>query len=490
MLDALKQISEYGLVGELLLLGDFLVRLTLVIWVLSQKRRSPESRIGWILLLLGLPFVGTVVFLLVGETRLGRNRIERHRRIREALDRPEIHADGDIEARAHAELDRSSSHLARLAEQISGGAPVRGNAIELFGDTSEVIQRMEIDIDAAKIHCHLLFYIWLDDTAGTRIGDALIRAVSRGVTCRVLVDAVGSKLFLKSTLCERMKKAGVQVEAALPANAIRAIFARIDLRNHRKIAVIDHGLAWTGSQNLAEANFALKPKFAPWVDCVVRVVGPVAKELHILFAEGWFLDAGESLVDELLQPVETQESGVVAQVVASGPNFRNHAATQLIQSCIHEADEELVLTTPYFVPDAATIVNLATAARRGIKVTIVLPRRNDSRLVALASRSNYAPLLEAGGRILEFEGGLLHAKTITVDRRVALVTSCNLDRRSFELNFEAGVLVFDRNFAANLRFLQQSYFDRSVPIDPSAWSERSTRIRLLENAAGLLSPLL
>jgi cardiolipin synthase len=176
--------------------------------------------------------------------------------------------------------------------------------------------------------------------------------------------------------------------------------------------------------------------------------------------------------------------------VASGPNFRNQAATQLIQSCIHEADQQIVLTTPYFVPDIATIVNLATAARRGIEVTVVVPRHNDSRLVALASRSNYGPLLEAGVRILEFEGGLLHAKTITVDRRIGLVTSCNLDRRSFDLNFEAGVLIFDTDFASNLRFLQQSYMERSVTVDLDDWNHRSRFRNILENAAGLLSPLL
>ena len=181
---------------------------------------------------------------------------------------------------------------------------------------------------------------------------------------------------------------------------------------------------------------------------------------------------------------------MVAQVVASGPNSHNHAATQLIQACIHEADHELVLTTPYFVPDNATIVNLATAARRGIDVTVVLPRRNDSRLVALASRSNYGPLLDAGVRLLEFEGGLLHAKTITVDRHIALVTSCNLDRRSFNLNFEAGVLVYDSDFASNLRFLQQSYCDRSVRLSAAEWEARPRRRVLAENAAGLLSPIL
>lgn len=490
MTTLLEQIDRYGFTGEIVLLTDFAMRIGFVILVLSQTRRSPESRIGWILLLLGIPLVGTIIFLLVGETRLGRLRIRRHARIREALDRPEIHADGFPEISAHALLGRTGSHIARLAEQISGGAPVRGNEMELFGDTEEVIRRMEEDIDASVQHCHFLFYIWLDDRAGTRIAEALIRAVKRGVVCRVILDGVGSKAFLKSSLCERMKNAGVKVQAALPANAVRAIFARLDLRNHRKIAVIDYELAWTGSQNIAEASFAPKPEFAPWIDCVVRVVGPVAKELHLLFVEGWYLDADESLVESLMVPVPPRESGVIAQVVASGPNFRNQAATQLIQSCIHEADEELVLTTPYFVPDNATIVNLATAARRGIKVTIVVPRRNDSRLVALASRSNYGPLLEAGVKILEFEGGLLHAKTITVDRRIGLVTSCNLDRRSFDLNFEAGVLVFDSDFASNLRFLQQSYINDSVVVDPVGWSQRGRLRNISENAAGLLSPLL
>ena len=488
--EAFQLIDRHGLAGELILFADFLLRLGLVTMVLAQRRRSPESRIGWILLLLGIPLLGTIIFLLVGETRLGRIRIRRHRQIREALDRPDIHADGDPDARAHSMLDRSGSHLARLAEEISGGAPVRGNTFELFGDTAEVISRMEADIDNATEHCHFLFYIWLDDKAGTRVAEALMRAVARGVECRVLVDGVGSKAFLKSSLCERMRSSGIQVQAALPANAIRAIFARLDLRNHRKIAVIDRELAWTGSQNLAEASFAPKPKYAPWVDCVVRIEGPVAKELHLLFVEGWYLDTDESLVEMLKSPVPLRENGIIAQVVASGPNFRNQAATQLIQSCIHEADEELILTTPYFVPDSATIMNLATAARRGIKVTVVVPRRNDSHLVALASRSNYAPLLEAGVNILEFEGGLLHAKTITVDRRIALVTSCNLDRRSFDLNFEAGVLVFDDNFASNLRFLQKSYMERSVPVRLEEWNQRSQWRNICQNAAGLLSPLL
>jgi len=482
--------NQSGLWGEIILVGDLLVRVALVIGILGRRRTSPEVRIGWIMLLLAVPIFGTVVYLLIGDTRLGARRIRRHRRIIDALDRPEVHASGDPDAVAYGALAGSDRHLARLAELISGSLPVRGNEIELFGDSDEVHDRMEADIDAATEHCHFLFYIWLDDAAGSRIGHALIRAAARGVQCRVLVDSVGSKAFLKSRLCADMRAGGVDVREAMPANAIRLLFARIDLRNHRKIAVIDRELAWTGSQNMAEASFAPKPKYAPWVDCAIRLVGPVAKELHLLFVEDWYMDSDESLVELLHEPVEPRDRGVITQVVASGPNFLNEAATQLIQSCIHEANEELTLTTPYFVPDAATIVNLATAARRGIDVTIVVPHRNDSKLVGLASRSNYAPLLSAGVKILEFNGGLLHAKTITVDRRISLVTSCNLDRRSFDLNFEAGVIVYDENFSRKLRFLQQSYMERATRVDLDAWLERPWRTRLAENAAGLLSPLL
>ncbi|MEE2896165.1 MAG: cardiolipin synthase [Planctomycetota bacterium] len=490
MFDWITELNRLGVLGEIILVAEFAIRIGLALAVLWKRRTDPEVRIGWILVLLALPFAGSILYLLVGQTRIGHLRIRRHRKIREILDQPEIHADGDPRVAAHADLPRVDAHLARLAERVSGGAPVRGNRIELFGDTNEVLRRMEEDIDAAREHCHFLFYIWLDDAAGTRIGEALVRAAERGVTCRVLVDAVGSRNFLRSRLCARMRAGGVEVVAALPANAARTFLARIDLRNHRKIAVIDRELSWTGSQNLAEASFAPKPKYAPWVDCAIRIEGPVSKELHLLFVEGWFLDTDESLVDFLRTPIEPREGGMIAQVVASGPNSQNHAATQLIQACIHEADHELVLTTPYFVPDNATIVNLATAARRGIDVTVVLPRRNDSRLVALASRSNYGPLLDAGVRLLEFEGGLLHAKTITVDRHIALVTSCNLDRRSFNLNFEAGVLVYDSDFASNLRFLQQSYCDRSVRLSAAEWEARPRRRVLAENAAGLLSPIL
>ncbi|MDG2022459.1 MAG: cardiolipin synthase [Phycisphaerales bacterium] len=472
------------------MLVEFLFRIGLVIMILGRRRIEPATRLSWIILLLAIPFIGSVIFLLVGGIRFGKQRIDRHRRIIEELARPEVHASADPHASASGSLKAASHRIARLAELVSNSGPVLGNEIELFSDTDLILRGLESDIDAAREHCHFEFFIWLDDAAGVRIGEALIRAVARGLQCRVLVDAVGSKAFLRSALCEKMRNGGVQVVDALPANAVRALFSRLDLRNHRKIVVIDRELAWTGSQNLAEANFAPKPKFAPWVDCAVRIQGPAAKELHLLFVEDWYLDTDESLVDFLMTSVPVRPGGVPAQAFGTGPNFHNLAATNALQSFIHEAEHKLIITTPYFVPDNATVVNLATAARRGVEVHLVVPRRNDSFLVGLASRSSYATLLEAGVRIHEFEGGLLHAKTITVDSEIGLVSSANLDRRSLFLNFEAGLYVYDQDFAGQLRFLQQSYIESSRLVNAAEWNERGVKTRLAENAAGLLSPLL
>lgn len=486
----INALSIANLAGEAVILLEFAFRLSLIVWMLSQRRVEPATRLSWIILLLAIPFLGSIIFLLIGENRFGRRRVARHREVLAALDRPETHANSDPAVNAAGTLEGPARRMARLAEQVNGAGAVLGNRIELFGDTDRVLAGLERDIDAATDHCHLLFYIWLDDAAGTRIGRALIRAAARGVSCRVLVDGVGSKDFLKSDLRREMETGGVTVRDALPANAVRAIFARLDLRNHRKIVVIDRELGWTGSQNLAEASFAPKPEFAPWVDCAVRIQGPVVKELHLLFVEDWYLDTNEMLVETLLPPIAPIPGGVTAQAFGTGPNFQNQAATQVIQCLVHEACEELVMTTPYFVPDNATVVNLATAARRGVNTTLIVPRRNDSRLVGLASRSSYAPLLEAGVRIHEFKGGLLHAKTTVVDREIALVSSANLDRRSLFLNFEAGLVVYDGDFAGQLRFLQQQYLDSSVEIDPASWENIPRRRRISQNAAALLSPLL
>lgn len=462
---------------------------TVFIVLVLLRRRPASVTLAWIVVILILPLIGAVLYLLVGEVRIGKRRIARHEAIVARIQSSLPFSVADIRAR-DPEIPQPFKPIAILAEAVGENDALGGNLLRLIGDPDLFIQALVEDIEAAEHHCHLLTYIYLVDHSGTRVAQAMMRAARRGVACRVLADAVGSKLFLRSALRREMERAGVLVVAALPTNALRMLLSRLDLRNHRKLVVIDGVVGYTGSQNIADAQFAIKARYAPWVDAMVRIEGPVVWDLQVLFVEDWFLDTGESLEDLLgIQPL-AQADGVIAQVVGSGPSTFNAALRQMNHAAFHLAREELIVTTPYFVPDDATLTALCTAGRRGVETSLVVPARNDSPIVAAASRSHYADLLESGVRIYEYQGGLLHAKTVTVDRDLAVVSTANLDRRSFELNFEVTLLVYDDDFASQLRFLQSGYIAASRPVDANRWRLRRAPLRLIENAAGTLSPLL
>ena len=470
--------------------AEFVLKLILVGVVLLRRRAERSTAaLAWIVLILAVPIVGLLAYLLIGEVRLGRRRIARHRTIVSQVQASIPAKTADPRAR-NADIPAEFRPIATLGEAVGDNLPRGGNSLRLISDTGLFIQALVEDIDAAANHCHLEFYIYLPDHSGTRIGEALTRAAARGVQCRLLVDAVGSKNFLRSPLRRTMEDASVRVVDALPANLLRMAFARLDLRNHRKIAVIDGCIAYTGSQNIADAEFAVKRKLGPWVDTMVRIGGPAVRDLQRLFVEDWYLDTDEALNELLSIEPPIAEDGIAVQIMGTGPNSYNDALRQLTQAAFHTAREELILTTPYFVPDEATVIALRTAARRGVDTTLVLPAHNDSPLVAAASRSFYHQLLESGVKIFEFQKGLLHAKTMTIDRDLALVSTANLDRRSFELNFEVSVVVYDTDFASQLRFVQRSYVADSEAVDAGAWSRRPWPKVLVNNAVALVAPLL
>jgi cardiolipin synthase len=470
----------------LVFLAGISLQVVLAGMVLLRPPRRQSSALAWILVILMIPVLGAAAFLLFGDVRLGTGRRRRHQRIAVAVRRTVAAHWADA---GRPEMPERWKPIASLAYQVAATDAHGGNRAELIADTELLVESLVRDIDAATEHCHLLFYIYLADGSGRRVADALRRAAARGVACRLLVDGVGSARFLESSMRRELASAGVHVRAALPTK-IRFSSARIDLRNHRKIAVIDGLIGYTGSHNVAAASFALKPKFAPWVDATVRVDGPVVRDLQELFVEDWFMDTDESLEGLLRIRPREHAGGMVLQVLGTGPSSHNDALIQLIQAAFHLSREELIVTTPYFVPDEGTRDALATAALRGVDTHLVVPRRNDSFLVGAASMSYYEPLLDAGVHIHEYTKGLLHAKTITVDRDFAVVSTANLDRRSFELNFEVSLAVYDSDFASRIRFLQRSYVADSIPIDPARWSRRRWTKRLGQNAAGILSPIL
>jgi cardiolipin synthase len=310
----------------------------------------------------------------------------------------------------------------------------------------------------------------------------------------VLLDALGSRPFLRSGAAAELRRHGVRLEAALQAGTLRALLVRRpDLRMHRKILVIDDEIGYTGSLNLADPTlFKQDAGVGQWVDALVRVHGPAVAQLAATFREDWYLETDEwtdppALTAELPAPAA---GPAPVQVLPSGPGPRVEAIEQVVLTALYLARTEVVLTTPYFIPSESLLTALLSAASRGVAVTLIVPARIDSRLVHFASRAPQPDLLSAGVRVALFRGGLLHTKSITVDGELSLFGSVNLDPRSFRLDLEITLAVYDAGFTAALRRLQQHYLDNSDVLDLATCRARSALERLAEDTARLVGPVL
>jgi cardiolipin synthase len=356
----------------------------------------------------------------------------------------------------------------------------------------QILQLFVDEINQAKKSLHLEFYIWALGGDADRVGEALIAASRRGVACRVLLDSLGSKDWFKSKWPARFRHAGIEVTEALPIQIGRFQFRRADLRLHRKIFLIDNTIVWTGSMNLVDPRtFKQDSGVGEWVDAMVRVEGPIAAQFELTFAFDWSVDNPNITHFRDQKPSITPSVGdVIAQELASGPVYRDDILYQVMLSAIIDAQEELTITTPYFGPDDGLMQALMATARRGVRVTLIVPKLNDSKLVAWSSRSYYEDLLNSGVRIAEFHGGLLHTKSLLVDQKAAIFGSVNFDQRSLRLNFEISLIVYNIDFASKLQTLIESYLVQSDYIDPKVWAKRPRWHHYLENAAHLTSPLL
>jgi cardiolipin synthase len=469
-----------------------LLELAVIARILLRPHRDPASRIAWMVVVGALPLLGMLAYLFLGEVNIGRRRAKRLRGVRKRMPPIPDSVAGGV-ADIAAAIPERYRHLFQLGHSISGFLPIGGNTAHLLPNSNAVIDAMVADIDAAKDHVHVLFYIWLPDLNGRKVVEALKRAAARGVTCRAMADDLGSRTIIRSEHWQAMRAAGVRVAAGLPIGnpLLRPFVGRIDLRNHRKIVVIDDRITYCGSQNCADPEFLVKAKYAPWVDAVMRFEGLIARQNQFLFAADWMTYVDENLDELLSKPLpQPMPGGVPAQVIGTGPTARYSAMPELFESLMFSARREIVVTTPYYVPDESLQNALCTTAYRGVDTTIVFPARNDSRIVAAASRSYYADLLTAGVKIYEYEGGLLHTKSLTLDGEVTLIGSANMDRRSFELNYENNILFYDPALTGAMRERQQDYIARSHPVTKEAVAAWPMSRRLWNNLIATLGPVL
>ncbi|MFZ5833377.1 MAG: cardiolipin synthase, partial [Planctomycetota bacterium] len=469
---------------NLLLVSEWLIRLIMLPIVVLRIER-PATCLAWLTLLFFEPWIGLSLYLLVGENRLGRRRRARRRHRRSEFAQADL---PNVESQ-HIVDPRSSSEVMIHLEEEQGGLPVvSGNELEYVADTADAIDKLVADIDAARAHVHLLFYIYHPDSVGRRVGAALLRARQRGVVCRVLVDGVGSLRMLRGYAGE-LRRGGVQVIAALPVRLWRIPFSRLDLRNHRKVAIIDGRVAFVGSQNITEETYG-KRRVGAWRDLGARIHGPAVRQLQEIFLEDWYHETDELLDDASLMPACAPSGNVTLQVVPSGPDLPTAHLQDLIVRSIFLAKSRVVLTTPYFVPGEEMITALRLAVQRGVRVDILVPQHSDHWLVDAAGRFYLYYLLRHGVNVYMHQKGLLHAKTLTVDHSLGMLGSANFDIRSFDLNLELNLLLYSAQAVSELHALQARYLAESRPASLEDPAVQRFGGRLAMNLAKLASPLL
>ena len=471
--------------GTLYTASEWVLRVGALL-VVPQRRTAASAR-AWLLLILFEPWFGLVLYLLIGRLYLPRRRLALQAEVRSAIRRVEPAA-GDGLERAWDHGAAADAPALTLAARLSEFPPSAGNTFELLPHYERALGRLAADIDGATRFVHLLYYIFASDAAGRAMAAALTRAAQRGVTVRVLLDAIGGHDGLVH-LGPALRAAGVEVIAAMPLRLWGPNAARLDLRNHRKIAVIDGEVAYFGSQNIVgdDANPGLRNE-----ELAVRATGPIVRHLDAVLLADRFLETGTLPPEADMSkpwPVETGRGGL-AQVLPSGPGYAEGTAEAVMIALMYGAARRVVLTAPYVVPSPAFLAAMCTAAKRGVTVELIVDRTSNKPLVQLAQASYYDEMLASGVRILEHEGSFLHAKHMSIDDDTVLIGSSNLDIRSFALNAEVSVLIRDAAVAADLHAIQAAYLARVMEVTPATRAALRRGRRVLENLARLMDAVL
>jgi cardiolipin synthase len=457
--------------GTLYIIAEWIVRLAMLVVV--PFRRSAEATRSWLLLIFFLPIPGLLLYLAIGRPRFPAWRMERFAALRPFF----------AELSSRFATAPSAGAVPALVARLGGMPATQGNAIEWLGDYDAVIERLVADIDGARHHVRLLAYIFADDATGRRVIEALARATGRGVSCHVLIDPVGSHHWVRRTV-RLLRAASVETRETLPLNLLRGRTRR-DMRNHRKLFLIDGTIGYAGSQNLVRKDF--RPGIVNQ-ELVLRVTGPAVAQMSAVFIADWYLET-ETLL-EARPTIPSPAGGASVQVLPSGPDYPGEGFRTLLVWQVHAARERVTIVTPYLIPDEGLLGALGTAILRGVTVDLIVSAVIDQPLVGLAQRSYYDELLRLGIRVHRYRDYLLHAKNVSIDGRLAIVGSSNVDIRSFQLNDEVSVLLEDADAVAALETIQSAYKAGSDRLDLSTWRRRPRAGRLAENAARLVSPLL
>jgi cardiolipin synthase A/B len=463
--------------------GYFLTWL-LIPWVLLRPKAHPSAAVAWIMVIIFMPFAGALLCGIFGGTHWKVR--ERKQEASSQLDRRL--PDRDEKYRVAAERLGRFAPLDCLGARLTGAWAAAGNHVEILDDTRASLEQIEEIIKSAQKWVHIEFYIWRNDNVGKRVRDLLIEKAREGVEVRFLYDGIGSMLLTRKFF-RPLQDAGIRAATFTPGLDLWHLLT-LNFRNHRKLVIADGRTALTGGMNLGEEYLRRTRRFGDLRDTQVYVEGPAVLQFQEMFAQDWFYATGEELIGDEFYPQPENHGRVPAQVVADGPDNDVDSLYALLMAALGLAEEQVTIATPYFIPPEGLAMALETAALRGVRVRLLVARRGNFTWTLEAGRSYYEPLLNAGVEIWEYQKGLFHGKTFTVDGAWSLVGSTNWDYRGFYLNFEVSLAIFDHHVAAELEKQFDNYLEAAERIDPDQWRRRSTAARLHEQFWRIFAPAL
>ena len=477
--------------------ADFAIRIALLGIVPGNRR--PAVAMAWLLVIFFLPIPGLLLFLLLGSFQLGGQRRSRQIAVNSELRRATAHMDLPNQADAAPNYVAANSKLTR---RLTGFPMLDGNVFEYLTDYRATLELMAQDIDAAQDYVNVMFYIVGTDPKNRPgyadvVLDAMVRAVQRGVTVRLIFDHVGTaRVRGYRQLLSRLDAAGIDYHRSLPVRPWRGEYQRPDLRNHRKMVVVDGTIGYTGSMNLIEPGYKRSSAHKMgrhWQDMMARMEGPSVASLDLVFATDWFSETGKQLQQDLRGVTESEiedHEGPAAQIIPSGPGFSQENNLRAFNHLFYSATESIRVVTPYLVPDDSMLYALTSAAQRGVRVELLVVRRADQLAVHHAQQSYFEQLLRAGIHIYRYpDPDVLHSKLFTIDDDVGIFGSSNMDMRSFSLNSEVTVMVVGPEEVAKLDGIIDEYQAKCEHLVLKDWLARPRHRRWLDNVFRLTSAL-
>jgi cardiolipin synthase A/B len=471
----------------------YLVELTIKIVALGTVpgNRRPSSSIAWLLLIIVTPIFGLVIFLLIGSPFVRGRRAKIQAQANKAIlehtaDVPDIPLGTDIPLGVDS--------LFRLNRNLSSLPCVSGVSHGLFGDYNASIQALTDAVQEAERTVHVEYFITAWDDTTDKFCTALAEAVKRGVRVRLLYDHVASRRYPGyKQMNSRLSAAGIEWYQMMPIKPLKGRWRRPDLRNHRKLLVVDSTVGFMGSQNMIDSSYLMPGNLKVgrhWKDLNIKVTGEIVFELEAVFAMDWYTETGERLGVELEPANPAEPSDVPMQLLPSGPGYPTMPNLRLFTGLVHRAQRNLSLTSPYFVPEDSLLEAITSAAYRGVAVELFVSEQADQFVVGHAQASYYDVLLEAGVRIYLYpKPTILHAKHFTVDDMVGIIGSSNMDYRSFGLDYEITLMSTGKQFVADLQAVAEGYREVSRELSLKEWRQRPKGQRYVDNVMRLVSAL-